>query len=104
MAETYRVIITAEALADLEGIAEYIRRHSPQNAATVADTLLSAIDSLSFMPARFKRVGTSRKKRSPVHAMVVRPFIIHYRVDERPPAAFILHVFHGARRQPRRFE
>ena len=104
MPATYRVILTNEALSDLEGIADYIRQHSPQNAATVAEKILDAIDSLATMPKRFKRVGKSRKRGTPVHAMVVRPFIVYYRVAEPPGAVFILNVRHGARRQPRRFE
>ena len=40
MPETHRVILTKEALADLEGIAQFIRQHSPQNAAAVAEKFL----------------------------------------------------------------
>ena len=104
MSQTHLVRITGEALADLEHIADYIRRQSPQNAAMVAGRIVDAIDSLSFMPGRFRQVGKSRTRGSPVHAMVVRPFIIYYRVDEQPKAVFILNVVHGARKQPRGFE
>lgn len=104
MLDTHRVILTGEALADLQAIAHFIRQHSPQNAETVADTILQAIDSLAAMPERFKLVGKSRKRGSPVHAMVVRPFIVYYRIDEISKAVHVLNVTHGARRQPRRFE
>jgi plasmid stabilization system protein ParE len=104
MPDTHRVIITADALRDLNEIADCIRQHSPQNAATVAETILTAVDSLAFMPRRFRRAGTSRKHHSPVHALVVRPFIVYYRVEDNPTHVYILHVWHGHRRQPRRFE
>jgi len=104
MPDTHRVILTAGALHELEEIANYIRQHSPQNAAAVAETLISAIDSLATMPRRFRQVGTSRKRRSPIHAMVVRPFIVYYRIQATPPAVHILYVRHGRRRQPRRFD
>ena len=104
MPDTHRVILTPEALLDLESIAEYIRQHSPQNAATVAETILEAIDSLGLMPARFRRVGKSRKRGSPIHAMVVRPFIVYFRVEDPPGTVPILTVRHGKRRQPRQFE
>lgn len=104
MRQTHLVRITSDALADLEGIADYVRRQSPQNAAKVAATIVDAIDSLSFMPDRFKKVGKSRKRGSPVHGMVVRPFIIYYRVDQQSKAVFILNIVHGARKQPKRFE
>jgi len=104
MPDTYRVLLSADVFSDLEGIAQYVRRQSPENAATIATTVLDAIDSLAFMPGRYRQVGKSRKRGSPVHAMVVRPFIIYYRIDESPAAVHILQVRHGKRRQPRRFE
>ena len=104
MSGTHRVILTAEALSDLESIAQYIRQHSPQNAATVAETILDAIDLLAFMPRRFRQVGRSRKHGSPIHAMVVHPFMVYYRAEDTPAAVYVLHIRHGKRRQPRRFE
>jgi plasmid stabilization system protein ParE len=104
MPGTHRVILTADALLDLEGIARYIYQDSPQNAAAVAEKILDALDSLSSMPARFRRVGRSRERGSPVHAMVVRPFIVYFRVDHTPATVYVLTVRHGRRRQPRRFE
>jgi plasmid stabilization system protein ParE len=103
MADTHRVIVTREALQDLEEIAGHIYRESPQNAAVMSGKILDAIDGLGFMPRRFKVAGTSRKHRSPVHAVTVRPFIVYYRVEDSPAAVFILHVRHGARLQPRQF-
>ena len=104
MPEKRRVILNNEALSDLEGIAQYIRQDSPQNAAVVAEAILDAIDSLASMSERFKRVGKSRKRRSPVHALVVHPFIVYYRIDAEIEAVHILKIVHGARRQPRRFK
>ena len=104
MSATHHVILTKEALTDLEEIAAYIRQRSPQNAAAVAEKILDAVDSLAFMPDRFKRVAKSRKRGSPVHAMVVRPFLVYYRVDHPQSAVHILKVIHGARRQPHRVE
>ena len=103
MPDTHRVILTAEALTGLDQIARYIRNHSPQNAAAVAGAILDAIDSLGQMPTRFKQIGKSRTRGTPIHALVVRPFIIYYRVEDRPPAVYVLEVRHGSRRQPRRF-
>jgi len=36
--------------------------------------------------------------------MVVRPFIIYFRIDDDPAAVYILSIRHGRHRQPRRFE
>jgi hypothetical protein len=35
--------------------------------------------------------------------MVVRPFIVYCRVEQQPPAVYVLAVMHGHQRQPRRF-
>src|SRR4051812_6496752 len=104
MPDSFRVLITNEGLTDLEGIAEYIRRDSPQNALGVAQMIVAAIDSLSSMPERFRLVGKSRKRGSAVHALVVHPFIIYYRIDASIQTVYVLHVIHGARRQPKRFD
>src|SRR5690348_7644556 len=104
MPDTHRIFLTADALSDLEGIATFIRRHSPQNAASVAETILDAIDSLASMPDRFKQVGKSRKRGTPIHSMVVRPFLVYYRVESSPPTVYVLNIRHGSRRQPRRFD
>lgn len=104
MAETHQVMLTADAFSDLEGIGGYIHQHSPRNAAAVAKTILDAIDPLALMPARFRRIGQSRRRGSPVHAMVVRPFIVYFRVEDGLAVVYVLTVRHGKRRQPRRFE
>jgi len=103
MDDTHRIVLTADALADLRGIASFIRGHSAQNAAGVAETILDAIDSLGSMPDRFKQVGKSRKRGTPVHSMVVRPFVIYYRVERSPPVVYVLNIRHGRRQQPREF-
>jgi addiction module RelE/StbE family toxin len=104
MPDPYRINITPRAQADLESIFEYIRQDSPQNAARVIDQLLAAVAELKFLPARFRQAGRSRKHGNPVHARVVRPFIIYYRIDDPARTVFITEFRHGARRQPRRFD
>jgi plasmid stabilization system protein ParE len=103
MSEPYRVNLTAEALADLRAIYEYVSIDSPQNAAELVERILDTADSLNLMPDRFKRVGRSRSSGSPVHAVVMRPFIIYYQINHGPPAVSVLTIRHGGRRQPRTF-
>ena len=100
----YNIRITNEALTDLRQIAHHVREGSPQNAPLVAAMILDAVHSLDRMPHRFRRAGQTRKRGSAVHAMVVAPFIVYYRIDEAQKAVRILAVVHGARRQPRRFD
>jgi toxin ParE1/3/4 len=103
MPARYRTLITAEALADLETMFGYIDARSPQGARSMVKRLLDAIDALNQMPSRHKIVGRSRKSGAPVHSMVVRPYIVYYRIDPANLAVYIMTVRHGARRQPRRF-
>ena len=76
MNATHKIKITNSALRDLEAIARHVFRQSEQNAASVSDRLLEEIEGLKWMPERFKLVGQSQKKGFPVHALIVRPFII----------------------------
>lgn len=103
MADSYRIKITSEALSDLQGIFTAIHKDSPQGAAGMVEKILNQLDSLDTMPSRFKVVGRSRSTNLPVHAVVVRPYIVYYRVDEARDWVFVMSVRHGARRQPRRF-
>jgi toxin ParE1/3/4 len=100
----YRVNITSEALGDLRGIFDYIQRDSAENAAKTIERILDEIDSLKAMASRYKLVGRSRKRKTPVHSMVVRPYIVYYRVDEQTREVSIMSIRHGNRKQPRRFE
>ena len=103
MPATYRIVLTSEARANIRGIGAYIRKHSPENAKALVDTLLGAIDSLKAMPMRFRQVGTSKKRKTPVHATVVHPFIVYYSVGQQARTVHILQVLHGRQRQPKRF-
>lgn len=104
MPPDYRVILLMEAASDLDQIASYISQTSPQNAVTVCERIISAVNNLSLMPKRFRYVGRSRKRGSPVHSLVVRPYIIYYRIEEQSRTVAVLTVRHGARIQPRTFD
>ena len=100
MPDTYRVRISPRALADLEQIFAYVRRHSPQNAASVIEKLIDAIGGLDILPHRFDvpRTGTVRGRQ--VRSMPVRPYLVRYRIDETTKAVYVIRVRHGARRRP----
>jgi addiction module RelE/StbE family toxin len=98
--ETYRIRITPRALADLEGIFEYIRQDSPQNAAKMIRTLLDAIDGLEILPRRFDVPRSGAVRGRQIRSMPVRPYLVRYRIEERKKIVHILRVRHGARRKP----
>lgn len=103
MAEDDQVRMTLEAASDLEKIYSYVSLDSPQNAIELIERILNAVESLAFMPSRFRMVGSSRGKAFHVHAMVVKPFVVYYRIETGARVVFILTIQHGRRRQPRRF-
>ena len=104
MADPYRINILDAALRELKDIFDYVCQDSPQNAAKLITRILDAIDRLDFMPTRFKVVARSRTTGSAIHSMVVRPFIVYYRVQEPVHMVFILSIRHGAQMQSRHFE
>lgn len=104
MAGTYRVVIMPRASKDLATICAYIEQDSPQNAASVAQELLDAIDSLGLLPHRYKVHRSNRDPSRVVRSMPVPPFVIYYQVLEQQQAVEVITVRHGSRRQPRRFE
>jgi toxin ParE1/3/4 len=104
MHHRYRVIITPRAANDLIGICEHIEQQSPQNAGTVAQRLVDAINSLEELPHRFEVHEARKDPTKTVRSMPVPPFIAYYRIDDRRQSVRILSVWHGARRQPKRFK
>ena len=100
MAERYRVIIEPRASEDLISIFTFIQKDSPQNAASVAQMLFDAIDSLEIFPRRYKVHRWRRNPRRVVRSMPVAPFVIYYRVLERKHVVQVLTVRHGARERP----
>lgn len=104
MPATHRVILQAEAFKDLDAIIDYIKQHSPRNAASMVDRLWEACQSLDQLPYRYKVHRSSRRPDRVVYSMPVPPYIVYYRVVRRPPTVRILTIRHGARLPPRRFK
>lgn len=100
----YRIILTLQALADLEEIYAYIAKDSPSRAASVIEKILDAIDSLEIFPHRNIVERQSAKVRSPIRSLPVKPFVIYFRVIDDRNVVIIRHIQHGARRPPKRFD
>jgi len=103
MVPTYRVIVLSRAFADLDQIIDYIAERSPQNAAATIDHLWKAMQSLDQLPHRFKVHEHRRDPGKTVRSMPVKPYLVYYRVDDQMKVVRVLSVWHGSRRQPRRF-
>ena len=103
MSERYEVNLTDEAQADLGRIRDFIASDSPDVADSVIDHILAATVSLEFMPPRFIQVGRSRREGSPVHAVVVHPFVVYYTIDGEKQVVQVLSVRHGRQKRLQRF-
>lgn len=88
-----KVVLTAEALDDLEQIGDYIAGGSPVRARTFVAELVAAALKIGQIPQGFPLVPRyeSRGVRRRVHGA----YLIFYRVEDDHVS--ILHILHGAR-------
>lgn len=89
-----KIVIQAEAFADLERIFEWIARDSPTNARSVSGRISRAIyDVLAHNPF-MGRIGSSAGTRE----WVVRglPYIIIYEVNTSRDVLIVRAIYHGA--------
>jgi plasmid stabilization system protein ParE len=66
--------------------------------------ILDALEPLKQFPHRTVVARQSAKLRHPVRSIAVRPYIVYFRVLDDQQVVRVLHVRHGARRRPRRFD
>src|SRR4051812_22249071 len=92
MPTQYRVVISPEALSDLERILDYIAQDSPANAVKAIDHLLDEIQSLEQFPGRF----ADEKADPSLRSMPSPPFRVLYEIVPGHPLVRVLAVQHGA--------
>jgi len=88
-----KVVLTAEALGDLEQIGDDIARDSPVRARTFVAELMAAARRIGEIPQGFPLVP--RYESHGVRRRVHRACLIFYRVEA--DRVSILHILHGAR-------
>jgi plasmid stabilization system protein ParE len=96
----YRLLYSQRSLTDLSEIFGYIAVDDPEAASQFGTSLLDHVDLL----ARFPRLGSLIQKRYQVRKISHSPFLVYYRVHEEKRLIEILHVRHGARKQPTKAE
>jgi toxin ParE1/3/4 len=91
-----RVLITAQAESDLDGIVEYILRCNPAAAVRVYDAIVGQILNLSDFPNRARpgRVPGTREL-----VITGYPYIVVF--DVMADGIVILHVNHARQQWPR---
>ena len=92
---SYRVIITARALADLTEIRDYIAKRSQANAAKFLEKILAEFDSLETSPESFATAPENDSVPYVLRQMIVKPYRILYTVTGT--RVEVMHIRHGAR-------
>jgi plasmid stabilization system protein ParE len=95
----FKVIWSDAAIADLHEICSCIARDNPKAALRMGNGILDHVRIL----ARFPFIGPvyPRGARGPLRQIVFRSYRIFYDVSEGVRRVDILHVWHGAREEPR---
>jgi toxin ParE1/3/4 len=89
-----KLVFDARALADLEGIFDWISLDSPATAKTVLDRLFSSIELLITFPFMGHAVGDTGALEWVVPRL---PYIVAYQVDPTNDRIVVTAVFHAAR-------
>ena len=89
-----RVIIEETAIADVDALAAWIAKDSPQAARVVVEKILHTIARLELFP---KMGHEGRDEGTYERGVGSTPYIAVYEVRERPSAVLVIAVVHGAR-------
>jgi len=93
-----RLVFDDQALADIEGIFEWIAWDSPVTAKIVVDRLFSSIELLTSFPL----MGHTGDDPGTFEWVVPRlPYIVTYEVDQEQECVIVTAVFHGAQHRGR---
>ena len=95
----FKVIWSDAAIADLHDICFYIARDDPRAAERMGRGILNHVRILASFP--FIGPTYPRGARGPLREIVFRPYRIFYDVSEVTRSVQILHVWHGARQEPK---
>ncbi|MCP1470996.1 plasmid stabilization system protein ParE [Sphingobium sp. OAS761] len=88
-----KVVLTAEALGDLERIGDYIAQDNPNRARSFVAELLAKARGLRDLPEGFPLVP--RYAHLGIRRRVHGSYLIFYRIEAQQIS--ILHILHGAR-------
>lgn len=99
MSDTYSVIYSPEAKANLSEIYSYIAfdLKAPDAAEGQVNRIRKEIRSLDFMPARYATVDWEPWKSMGMHRVPVDNFVIYYAVDDSNRTVTVIRIFYGGR-------
>lgn len=88
----YKVILSPLALDDLEQIVRHITADNPAAAQRMGTRLMDQAETLSRLPHR----GGNVRRRPGVKQLLLRPYLIFYRVKDEEHRVEVLRFWHGA--------
>ena len=95
----FKIIWSDEAIADLNDICSYIARQDSEAALRMGNGIIDHVGILGQFP--FIGPTYPRGTRGPLREIVFRSYRIFYDVSEQSHRIDILHVWHGARDEPK---
>ena len=99
--DSYRIIVTPDAEADLSELRDYIANvlRSPETARSYLHHLRKEIGSLSEMLARIKAVDEEPWHSRGIRKLIVKNFLVYFRIVEEEKTVYILNVIYARRDQ-----
>jgi plasmid stabilization system protein ParE len=89
-----RVILEESAVADIDQLAAWVAKDSPQAARTMIRKVLDAVERLSLFPDLGHE---GRDKGTYERTVSGTPYIIVYEIRRKPSGVLVIAVVHGAR-------
>lgn len=95
----YNVLVTDSADLELDEILSYIsaQLQNPSAATAFANEVLSVYEALEHTPYMYELAHDARLHLMGYHKVVIKNYIMLYRIDEDAKDVYILHFFYGAR-------
>ena len=92
----FKIIFSPQAIADLGIIVRRVAKNNPLAAKKIG---LSLIDRVAILQ-NFPDLGSAYRKRPNVRKLLIKPYLVFYRVDPVKGQIDILRYWHGARQEP----
>lgn len=98
----YKLIVSKDAHRDVDEIAGYIAHElkSPQAASGFLDDVEKSYRSLAENPRLFALCGDARLQRKGYRKVVIKNYLVLYRIDEDQKAVLVVRVIYGPRNYP----
>lgn len=95
----YKVYIRKDAKKDIADIYHYIKYtlQSPDAAMNIVEKIEESIMDLNFMPERFEMLGLEGLNYKNIRELIVKNYIIVYKVIKKDYRVDVLRVFYSKR-------